>query len=314
MCRGARYISDHFLDVLKKDESIIGLISSFKKDIDLCFELRDEKPAIYYRGKKMFDIKLDGNKVLFYFNESVQPKESEITVDLVVNACTVQKRINDYKELVDRRLNEIHRKYPEGKFQYRLAHCNGMCHKEEDEFLIVDIEYYQENKNNWHFDLVALNTKEQPFFSFIEVKHGESSLRTKEGKDGNPGIRKHLYDFKRISESEETMKRMKEDLEKVTSQKVELGLINLKQPFCINHEKKPEFIFVLFNYNIKSKQLRNELDEIYKDYEKMYSSCKDQTFFAFINSNDDFERYILNRDNLISFEDTMRLYSSYKKI
>ena len=312
MARGNRAISNEFLDTLKKDDIFQKLVPVVRNDMDLCLELRDEKPALYYRGKKMFDIKLVRGKVHYIFNDSVKPKAQKIDSD--VNPVNVLNDLEVYKGYVNCRLQEINRQYPEGRYQYRLAHFNGICHSDDDLYCIADIEYYQENRNNWHFDLVALNSevKSSPFFTFIEVKHGESTLRTKEGKDGNPGIRKHLFDFKKVSEKNESMLLMKKDLEKVLLQKKELGIfqtkINLNANCC-----KTEYLFVIFDYNFNSKQLRNELDDIMRNYKQLYIDCKDKTYFAFINNCDDSSQYKLSKSNFLTFEEVMQKYSSINK-
>ena len=312
MSKGNRSISNEFLEALKEDSFFPKLISVVRNDMDLCLELRDEKPALYYRGKKMFDIKLVKGKVHYIFNESVKPKAQ--IIDLEIDPEDVLKGLEGYKGYVDCRLKEINRQYPEGRYQYRLAHCNGMCHKFNDPYLIADIEYYQENRNNWHFDLVALNKEDKvsPFFTFIEVKYGESSLRTREGKDGNPGIRKHLVDFKRVSENNESMLLMKKDLEKVLLQKAELGIVQTKNNLNANCGKT-EYLFVIFNYNPNSKQLRNELDDIMRNHKQLYVDCKDKTYFAFINDCNDFDQYKLGKSNFLTFEEVMQKYSSIKK-
>lgn len=312
MARGNRAISNVFLDALKKDDVFKELIRAVKNDKDLCLELRDEKPALYYRGKKMFDIKLVKGKVHYIFNDSVKPKALRIKLDVYPD--DVLKNLELYKGYVDRRLEEINRKYLEGRYQYRLAHFNGICHGDDDLYCIADIEYYQENRNNWHFDLVALNSedKSSPFFTFIEVKYGASTLRTKEGKDGNPGIRKHLVDFKKVSDKKESMLLMKKDLEKVLLQKAELGIVQTKNNLTVKC-CKTEYLFVIFNYTTNSKQLRNELDDIMRNHKQLYVDCKDRTYFAFINNCDDSRQYKLNKSNFLTFEEVVQRYSSIKK-
>ena len=321
MGKGVRYISDDFLGVLSLDNDFKKLITHIKKDIDLCLELRDEKPALYYRGRKMFDIKRERDSVLFYFNKDSFPSTADDGISVIVDASAVFKGIDKYKKLIDNRLNEIGIQYPEEKMQYRLAHCNGLLfNSDEDSYCIADIEYYQENKNNWHFDLVALNTEnktKEPFFSFVEVKYGEKKVRTKEknekGKGGNPGIRKHLADFRNVSNSERSMSTMKTDLEKVLAQKASLGLLDDEHTWNIDINKC-EYIFVLFDYDFEKKDLRKELDEIISNYRDLYEECKENTFFAFVESNDDVARYKLSKSNFLTFKDVILKYSSTKTI
>ncbi len=135
------------------------------------------------------------------------------------------------------------------------------------DYFIIDTEYAEQGKksDSSRFDAIALKwsrsmrkggktEKYHPVLALIEVKVHQNAL------DGDCGIADHLKKVQDFTITDEFY----DDLEEVLQQMRELGLINIStdQELTFNRVARPEFIFVLANYNQKSTKLWDILTAI----------------------------------------------------
>lgn len=313
MSKGKRSISDRFLKQLKSNSDVQNvLLNTVRQDLDFCFEPREDHVTIYYRGKVMMEIKPHRKEPI----ECVFKGDARGDRDVSFQSNELSEElIKTYREKIDSYLAET-KEWPEAKYQFRIAHANSINVSDDDCFLFVDSEYYQRKKDKWRLDIVAIN-KKQGILSLIEVKYGNDSLRTrlpdKHGKNGNPGIRKHLEDFNIVKNSCDILQTMKNDFVKVIKQKEALGLIGSMPDSLDFRLDKVEFLFVICNYDFSdNRNLKDELNEI-KANKELDRLSKENTFFCFPNYTESYrteQEYKLNPKSFVDYESVMKKLAS----
>ena len=304
MGKGVRSLSKKFLGLLTADEGIQRLVDIVKEDYDLCFEPRQDHATLYYRGTVIVEFypRRNGSFECIFRGKTFKVAEE------VILSTELSDKLDGFKRITDDYLSE-HNDKVEKTYQFRIAHENSSISSDNDEYIFVDSEYKQFRADSWQIDLVALNMNSTiPQVSLIEVKQGNETLRT---SNDNPGIRKHLEDFRNVfDERDRILGIMKEDFGKVLHQKKDLGLIESLPEQIDFDSDKIEFLFVIVNYDFNDKKnyLREELKEI-RENEGLYQVCKDNTFFYFFTDDGSKEDYKLRKEKYMSFETVMQKYS-----
>ena len=313
MSKGKRSITDSFLRLLENDSSIQNvLLKIIQQDIDYCFEPRSNHVSVYYRGKVMIELKPHRDSSIECTFKGSARGDKDVSF---LSSELTKELITKYRKEIDSYLAAT-KEWPEARFQFRIAHANSVNVSSNDCFLSVDSEYYQRKKDGWRLDIVAIN-KEKGALSLIEVKYGNDSLRTKRpdmhGRNGNPGILKHLEDFMVVRRSQPILQTMKTDFERVLIQKNKLNLIGEMPDYLDYGLNEVIFLFVICNYDFSdNRNLKEELDEIKADKE-LFQVCKNNTFFYFANYEEQCMRaqeYKLISDSFLDFETVMKRYSS----
>lgn len=135
----------------------------------------------------------------------------------------------------------------------------------DTDFWVIDTEY--QNNENSKFDIVALHLDSTPSarktgrasIAVIEIKQGFNTLFT---TDANPGIRRHLEDFRSHLRVQDRKNAFIGDMKLVFEQKYKLGLIkglneNVVERLSLSDEV--EFYVLLANYKKASTKLMKEL-------------------------------------------------------
>ena len=262
------------------------LLEIVKRDKTLDLEFRGNKACIYYRGGVLFTVTNDG----LYFNTEYSRDYPECEIELLANPSAVYaiKNIPFYKQAID--YNVDAKGKMEREFEQLVVRDNNYARNDiaiHTDYFIADMEYkVQGNDTKPEFDLVAIKwptTKrglpESPTVALIEMKYGDNAICTKkpsgEDKVGNPGLKKHLEDFRQFLANEATRKEFCKDMEEIFNQKCRLGICiidnsekqQIRTPICIKNFTI-EVIFLLANHQPRSCKLHKELQTInFSDYD-----------------------------------------------
>lgn len=292
------------------------LLDEIKKDNSLDLQIRDNYINIYYRGGNILRVKelIPKDRYSGFFDvKYLESEELSLKVQDVpdIDSQEISKQWVDLFPQLKQQMDYYFTKHPkdEREFQQLVVRENNYNRaiSNSTDYFIVDIETAVnegKQKDSSRFDLMAIKWPadgsskkivtgkgESLRLAFIEMKHGIGAL------SGPAGIVKHLHDVHNYIASD-NLNKMREMCRTLWNQKYKLlssdgdNLIHCSQGKEIQKlsDLRPELIFLLSNYNIRSKKLLNEIKEIdEKDFPikiKFARSC--------------FMGYALYDDNLLS--------------
>ena len=245
-----RGINAEFIKDLKTG-SLSWFLEEVKLNDKLCLEIRKDYINIYYMGGNALRIIQKKNGYRFEFDEKYCLDEKTRT------KVKAFRTIDDYRDNFSLLLSEMDAWFDEfPKEERRIQH--ELIKQNTSGFCIIDIEYAGSyisedgKKKNFRLDMLAVHNNN---LVIVENKVGEKSM------GGSAGIVKHYNDISAIIESEEAKKNLLESARSIASNKRELGL-----PTADITIDMIEILFVLIDFNKKSKMLTNQLAKINPAY------------------------------------------------
>jgi hypothetical protein len=268
-----RGISQSFVKDLKTGV-LSPLLARVKEDDTLMLALRGRYINIYYRGGNLFritessasestyDIKFDEN----YWREwPMRRVEYPSRVGDSSQTALLVSAIPNLKYAMDCFFARHNR--PEREFQQLVARENNNSSiSNETEYFIVDIELAGALPHA-KFDMLAVrwlsHQRSTPAVlvpAIIEMKYGNNALT------GDSGLIAHLKDAYSLRRNEGAWQTLELGIQRHLRQLRDLGLLKYNQssavPELLLHPTKtPELIFILANYNPRSRAILDILPE-----------------------------------------------------
>lgn len=245
------------------------LFEVIKEDSDLSFEIRrDNQVMVYYRKCKILTIKHDYSKAKItildrkYYNDSNKPSVSfaDDSLDNTLNDKSLLKRY--FKEA--KCLVYAYNYGVEFEIQQNIALGNQDFNKR---YLVVDMEWQfsqsdipsDERIKKTQIDLVVVDT--------IPNSDGENDIYLAELKvgakatEGKSGIVDHIEKTKKLIDKNEACKSLKDDVDNILKQKIELGLIG-GTPKKLNLSSRPKMMLILVYRGEDEKECLKECERM----------------------------------------------------
>ena len=266
-----RAVSNEFMNALQNGE-LQAVMDIINNDTSLDIELRGEKIVVYYKGLKVLSITEQRNGV-FKFEEldkkySRRKNGTEPTLPSW-NKETPDAYFMQAKTIID--TYDMKRDWEAEIKQMVVRENNTSPNADDTDFWVIDTEYQNDEENK--FDIVALHLDSSQSaringcasIAIIEIKQGISTLFT---TDKNPGIRRHLEDFRSHKNDPNRKNAFISDMVSVFKQKYQLGMINGLNDNVVNRlegSDEIDFYVLLANYKKASTKLKEELNSFTED-------------------------------------------------
>lgn len=235
-----RGINDHFLDDLLHGELAFFLRQVKEKRDKLSLEIRGGYINLYHRGGNLLQITQKKNGYRFHFDARYclnKGDDSHYRQIAALNPSSTQDHIASFALLQSEmeRWFAAHPK-PEREYQHQLLLHNPA---------IVDIEY--QVKNRLRLDmLMAMDDR----LIVVENKYGLGAV------SGSAGLAKHYRDICSVLTDDALREELYSSVEAIAACKHRLGLRD--QRLKTLDREKHEILFLLADYNPKSRMLLNE--------------------------------------------------------
>ncbi|MBR6695126.1 MAG: hypothetical protein IKL70_01765 [Oscillospiraceae bacterium] len=243
-----RQISSKFIEDLK-DEYLSYFLNQVKTNHhNLCLEIRSGYINIYYRGGNLLRIKKKRNGYEFHFDSkycSNKKDTSNYNHFCSLNSNSAQDYIENFN-LMMAEMDSWLEEHPkaEREFQHKLLVNNPS---------IIDIEYVppKSKTKRMRLDMLMIHGDK---LIIVENKFGTKSI------SGKAGLKEHYKDMCALLNDSQLIDVLLKSVENIAKTKYELGL--LQSPIPKIDESKIEILFLLADYNEKSKTLNKELNSI----------------------------------------------------
>ena len=253
-----RSLSEKFFKTLN-EEKYKEIKNIVNNDDDLIMCLRGNYVTIYYKSMRILEISQQGKfNIDKHYGISV-PCDNTDWVEYFKNAKYAidiygkEKNISKFEKEVQQAI-------------VKENNIGTICN--ETDYFIIDIEYTQPHFNG-RFDALDVHWPKNKRkngnnlqLAFIEIKAGSNAVR------GNSGVSKHynsVIEFLKNLNQGDNKEKFIQDLEQMIQQHRDLGLWNIphnQNKITLSRTIKPQLIFVLADYNPKSKSLVEEFEEI----------------------------------------------------
>ncbi len=275
----ARGINHDFITDLLKGQ-LKGIFDYVISDDNLSLEIRDNYINIYYKGGNLLRIAKKRSSYEFAFNTKYCLEDEMVKKIKAWKSADdfTAENLNAIKTEID---NWMAKDTAERRFQHEvLLNCSS----------ILDIEYQVRNK--YRIDMILSNGNH---IVLVENKCGIGAISSRQNKTDRlkPGIRKHYRDFVDLSSDNEKRKRLIDSVNNIIANKCELGLMKERKHF--EYDAVIDFLFVLYDYNHRSKTFSNEVEDIKKEFGADIE--KYDTRVQFIEKS---EEFVIDFDTAIS--------------
>jgi len=272
-----RGLSEQFRRHLKEGGCLHPLLRRVQGDATLDMEIRADYLNVYYRGGSLLKVSRATGKTVSYrfefdknyglkkdFSKVVLPDPKVATVS---DAAGWMDAIGPLKDTMDLWFGG-HPKDERALQQMVVWENNDSPWANGTDWFIVDIEY--DNRQGARFDLVGLRWDSDasarklakgylPRLSIVEMKAGDGAL------SGNAGVEDHLTKWRAFLNDSGRVRRFKDEMLDVFSQKRELGLIKALRSNG-NHvgafDPEIELIFLIAGHDPASRKLGDILRRI----------------------------------------------------
>ena len=266
-----RQISPEFIRDLKDDEGELNWIYKKVKNPRSKFslEIREGYINIYYRGGSLLKVqekrKKDSRSYCFVFDTKYgkrkDDKTSEIVwCDFIINYQDEVKNLtndkakqhfDDFRKMMDGWFDE----HPKPEREYQ--HYASLPYNNEN---VLDIEYAI-GESGMRLDMVMIDEHGELYL--IENKYGNDAISSKTGTEElKAGLAKHYGDMIKAITEENHWLNIRESMESIRKEKIELGLLPSKYKIKLDENGKPIFhvLFVLAGLTLspESKIIENE--------------------------------------------------------
>ena len=241
-----RSIDDRFIkDLHDKD----GKLSFFLKQVierrkELSLEIRNGYVNIYYRGGNLLRIRQRAKGYKFEFNANYCLNKGDGSKYGQISRLDPVSA-DDYEKAFDLLVSEIqgwllaHPK-PEREYQHNLLLHNPS---------IIDVEY--QIKRGMRLDMLMVKDRS---LIVVENKYGTGAV------SGSAGLAKHYADIYNVLNTPDLREELYDSVESIIDCKEKLQL--LRTPIAPPDREKYEILFILANYNQRSRTFLNELKDI----------------------------------------------------
>ena len=266
----SRNISDALMRSLKSGV-LSPLLARIKEDDTLMLALRGDYINIYYRGGCLLKITEPSSdsdmpyRVDFDVNYCCEYSSPQLNfpkfVSAFEHASGLVGLIPTLKYVMDRFLSGTENNRPEREFQQLVVRENNFSSvSNSTEYFIVDIELAGVLPKA-KFDMLAVrwlsHERNQPkklVPALIEMKYAEGAL------SGESGLIDHLEDACALVKNATSWDNLCNGIEGHLKQMKELSLLrfnhsNRVPELLVDRERRPELIFLLSNYNPKSRRI-----------------------------------------------------------
>lgn len=243
-----RGINERFLTDMK-DGCLQFFFEQCKQSDSIWLGIRKDYVNLYYRGGNALKISQQGGGYSFDFDARYclhQGGEKRLSL---FNGVP-KNDIEEWKRVFPIILEEMDAwflEHPkaEREFQHHLLSYN---HKD---FCVADIEYsgWTKEKKLFRLDMLAAYSNK---IIIIENKYGQGAL------GGAAGLKKHYDDIAAILQHDASREELTGSVLNILKNKQALGMINVDFDFS----GKIEFLFLMAEYNPRSKSIANEITKI----------------------------------------------------
>ncbi|MBQ6493241.1 MAG: hypothetical protein IJI92_05190 [Erysipelotrichaceae bacterium] len=236
-----RGINERFINDLTNGELSFFLKEVKNRREDLSLEIRGGYINIYYRGGNLLKITQKRNGYDFRFDaryclnkkddsnyEKISSLDNSSTEEYIRMFPLLEKEMESWFA--------VHPK-PERQYQHYLLLNNPS---------VIDIEYQVAGR--MRFDMLMV---EDGHLTVVENKYGLASI------SGSAGLAKHYRDICDVLDDPVLKKEMYASIRSIISNKKSLGL--LKDESISLDSDRPEILFLLADYNMRSRSLSNEM-------------------------------------------------------
>lgn len=259
-----RQISDRFLNDLKDDKGELNWIYKKVKTPQSKFslEIREGYINIYYRGGSLLKIqekKKDSQFYSFKFDKKYGERKDKNSdknrcefmiqhQDEVKNLTNdkAKKYFDEFIKMMDGWFEAHHKKEREYQHYASLPYNNDN---------VIDIEYaIGESGMRMRLDMVMIDESGELYL--IENKYGNYALSSQTSKKKlKDGLEKHYGDMIKAVTDIDHWSSIKESMESILKEKIDLGLIPSKYKIKLDGNGKPIFhiLFVLANLTLSNR-------------------------------------------------------------
>lgn len=277
-----RALLPKFLIDLKAGGMLHPILECVQADRTLDLQIRKNNINIYYRGGNILKVRPARHGYRAEFNQNYGRKTAISLPDLkqVMKAqpsrTLWQDVFSTHKVVMDHYFVNVREK-AEREFQQLIIRDNNFGKTGAvSDYSICDIEYNVNKKRiSWNsseqakgmqFDMVAVRRHQSADgghrLAMIEVKYGDGAL------EGNAGLAAHVTDMQKFLSDNALVKKLKDSMVDVYSQKIELGLIESTQATTKFSDEIPLMILILANHEPNDPRLRKALTNL-PSFDKM---------------------------------------------
>ena len=241
-----RGINDRFISDLTGGELSFFLRQVQNRRKELSLEIRGNYINIYYRGGNLLKITQKRNGYSFQFDSRYcLNKENDLHYEQIAGLDSSSS--DDYIDVFDLLISEMEEWFsahpkPEREYQHQLLTHNPA---------VIDIEY--QVKNLMRLDMLLVTDGR---LIVTENKYGLGAV------SGSAGLAKHYRDIYRVLTDRGLKDELYASVRNIAECKYSLGLLN--EPISLSDQEKPEILFLLADYNPRSRSAYNEFREIDK--------------------------------------------------
>ena len=274
-----RGINSRFINDLQSG-CLECFLSEARNNSEICLEIRGNYVNFYYKGGCALKIVQKNYGYTFHFNSKYCFNKGDDSKYETLSSLD-KKDARSYSNAFSVILNEMNSWFEchpkaEREFQHRLIKSNTHQPK------IIDIEYagWTSNGRRFQLDMLGLHKNEDGYKIIIfENKYGDGAV------SGNAGLKKHYEDVVDILSNHQTKDELIDSVINIVNNKTELGLMNIS--LVKDDIKGIEILFLLADFNIKSKRIVNEVRDITKsiDAKIVFTSSK-QTVIDYNDAKD----------------------------
>jgi hypothetical protein len=254
-----REITKRFKDDLKNGE-LKQLLEAVKKDKDLQLEIRRDNKKnveylnIYYSGGNLLRVTQTAKGYNFWIDPKYFSKEDKEKREKIKTEGSWIENIPKLKEVMGKYFaNRKSKNEREREVQQIMCKYNRDANSR---YFIVDVEYQIGNKSR--VDMLAISKGGSGVkIALVELKQGNNV-------DQKSGLYKHYCDFEWLikNHADDIIQTVK----KIYENKADLGIEGYRKDFVFPKRLDFEILFVCYNYNDKSKQLRRVKEQIINEY------------------------------------------------
>lgn len=317
MAEADRSLSEVFMADLKSEDGKLNpLLSRIQNDDTLIAGIRNDCLDVYYRGGCLLHLTRKGEiyKAEFDENYDVDERLKNTNIPNKVKGCDDIKiwldALPEIKDVMDMHLG-LEKDKLEREFQQVVVRENNFSKvAESTEYFITDIEYADRSNPDARFDMLGVQWSAQERANpkncrpvLIEMKFGDEAL------DGGSGLGKHLEDFHKILDQQESREKLICTIDNQFRQLRELGLVPFDKTgntndVVINSEARPEIVFILASSNPRSKKL----EDVLKEHENNLLDGNNFDIRFFVSS---FAGYSMHKKNMLELKDFLALLQQF---